>query len=121
MKPAFAKVEYDARLTAVKARMDAAGIDVLVVTEPANMGWLTGYDGWSFYTPQCLLVAAALDEPVLIVRGMDANAGKVTTHLDHGNILGYPDHYVQQPDRHPMDWVADEMGRRGIARGALGL
>ena len=61
MKPAFAKVEYDARLTAVKARMDAAGIDVLVVTEPANMGWLTGYDGWSFYTPQCLLVAAALD------------------------------------------------------------
>ncbi len=119
--PAFSKSEYQARIAAAKARMVAAGIDVLVVTEPANMCWLTGYDGWSFYTPQCLLVAQTLDEPVLIVRGMDANAGKVTTYLEHGNILGYPDHYVQQPDRHPMDWVAEEMGRRGIARGTLGL
>ncbi|MEQ8398526.1 M24 family metallopeptidase [Thalassobaculum sp.] len=121
MKPAFAKAEYQARVTAAKSRMVAAGIDVLVVTEPSNMGWLTGYDGWSFYTPQCLLVAQTLDEPVLIVRGMDANAGKVTTYLDHGNILGYPDHYVQQPDRHPMDWVAEEMARRGIAAGSIGL
>lgn len=121
MKPAFSKSEYAARVAAAKNRMAAAGIDALVVTEPANMGWLTGYDGWSFYTPQCLLLAGALDEPVLIVRGMDANAGKVTTHLDHGNILGYPDHYVQQSDRHPMDWVAEEMGRRGIAKGAVGL
>lgn len=119
--PAFSKTEYQARVAAAKQRMAAAGIDVLVVTEPANMCWLTGYDGWSFYTPQCLLVAQSLAEPVLIVRGMDANAGKVTTYLDHGNILGYPDHYVQQPDRHPMDWVGEEMGRRGIAKGSLGL
>jgi len=119
--PAFSKTEYQARVAAAKKRMTDAGIDVLVVTEPANMCWLTGYDGWSFYTPQCLLVAQSMDEPVLIVRGMDANAGKVTTYLDHGNILGYPDHYVQQPDRHPMDWVAEEMARRGIAKGVLGL
>jgi len=121
VKPAFAKTEYDARLAKAKTRMADAGVDVLVVTEPANMGWLTGYDGWSFYTPQCLLVALTLDQPVLIVRGMDANAGKVTTYLDHGNILGYPDHYVQQPDRHPMDWVAQEMARRNIATGRVGL
>lgn len=121
MTPAFTKAEYSARLAKAKARMAEVGLDVLVVTEPANMGWLTGYDGWSFYTPQCLLVALSLDEPVLIVRGMDANAGKVTTYLDHGNILGYPDHYVQQADRHPMDWVAEEMDRRGIAKGRIGL
>jgi len=121
MKPAFEKDEYDRRLHDVKIRMEHAGIDSLVVTEPANMGWITGYDGWSFYTPQCLLVALDLDEPVLIVRGMDANAGKVTTYLQHDNILGYPDHYVQQMDRHPMDWVAEEMWRRGISTGVVGL
>ena len=69
MEPAFPKAEYDLRLAKVKASMEAAGLDSLVVTEPANMGWVTGYDGWSFYTPQCLLVALDLDEPVLIVRG----------------------------------------------------
>lgn len=119
--PAFSHAEYTARQNAVRASMEKAGIDTLVVTEPANMCYLTGYDGWSFYTPQCLLVALKLDEPVLIVRGMDANAGKVTTHLRPDNILGFPDHYVQQSDRHPMDWVAEEMARRGINGGTVGL
>jgi hypothetical protein len=119
--PAFAHEEYIARQNAVLTSMADRGLDTLVVTEPANMCYLTGYDGWSFYTPQCLLVAARLDEPVLIVRGMDANAGKVTTHLKPDNILGFPDHYVQQPDRHAMDWVAEEMGRRGIDGGVIGL
>jgi ectoine utilization protein EutD len=119
--PAFAHEEYIARQNAVLTSMADRGLDTLVVTEPANMCYLTGYDGWSFYTPQCRLVAARLDEPVLIVRGMDANAGKVTTHLKPDNILGFPDHYVQQPDRHAMDWVAEEMGRRGIDGGVIGL
>ena len=99
--PAFSREEYAVRQTKTRQAMADAGLDVLVVTEPANMCYLTGYDGWSFYTPQCLLVAGGLDEPVLIVRGMDANAGPVTTYLPVDNILGYPDHLVQQPDRHP--------------------
>lgn len=119
--PAFEHQEYQTRLADTKARMEKAGIDTLVSTEPANMCYLTGYDGWSFYTPQALLVSQELDEPILIVRGMDANAGKVTTYLSHDNILGYPDHYVQQPDRHPMDWIADLMAERGIAKGSVGL
>ncbi len=119
--PAFSAEEYRARQAAVLSAMEATGMDALVVTDPANMCYLTGYDGWSFYTPQSLLMAQTLDEPVLIVRGMDANAGTVTTYLEAGNILGYPDNLVQQPDRHPMDWVAEEMTRRGIAGGTVGL
>ena len=119
--PAFSCEEYAVRQKKTRRAMAEASLDVLVVTEPANMCYLTGYDGWSFYTPQCLLVAQALDEPVLIVRGMDANAGPVTTYLSSDNILGYPDHLVQQPDRHPMDWVSEEMRRRGIATGAVGI
>ena len=64
--PAFSHAEYTARQQAVRTSMASSGIDTLVVTEPANMCYLTGYDGWSFYTPQCLLVALSLDEPVLI-------------------------------------------------------
>lgn len=119
--PAFEKPEYLARQVRVRQTMAAQGVDVLVSTDPANMCYLTGYDGWSFYTPQVLIVAQELDEPILIVRGMDANAGKVTTHLSHENILGYPDHYVQQPDRHPMDWITGVMADRGIAKGTVGL
>jgi hypothetical protein len=28
--------------------MEAAGIELLLVVDPSNMNYLTGYDGWSF-------------------------------------------------------------------------
>ena len=45
----FSREEYAARLSKVRAAMDAAGIEVLFTCDPSNMNWLTGYDGWSFY------------------------------------------------------------------------
>ena len=38
--------------------MDDRGLELLVVSDPSNMAWLTGYDGWSFYVHQCVLLAA---------------------------------------------------------------
>ena len=54
--PPFAKAEYESRLLRVRARMAAAGIDLLLLADPANMNYLTGYDGWSFYVPQLVAV-----------------------------------------------------------------
>ena len=53
----FSQSEYDARVAKTRAAMAKAGIDLLIVTDPSNMHWLTGYDGWSFYVHQCVLVA----------------------------------------------------------------
>lgn len=46
----FAQAEYDARLASVRAAMADRGLDTLIVSDPSNMAWITGYDGWSFYT-----------------------------------------------------------------------
>src|SRR5713226_10455839 len=103
----FEKSEYLARIERTQRSMAKQGIDILVVADPANMNYLTGYDGWSFYTPQLVIVAQDRDEPICITRLMDANGAKLTTFLDHANIVGYPDHYVQSTERHPMDYVAE--------------
>ena len=55
----FSRAEYAERLAKTRAAMERAGIDLLIVTDPSNMAWLTGYDGWSFYVHQCVLRAAA--------------------------------------------------------------
>ena len=93
--------------------MAAEGVDVLLASDPANMCYLSGYDGWSFYVHQLLVVALDADEPVWIGRGMDAGAAKVTTYLAHDEILGYPDDYVQSTEKHPMDYVAGVLEARG--------
>ena len=62
----FADSEYLERLRKTKARMSDAGIDVLISSDPANMNYLTGYDGWSFYVPQCVVVSLEADTPLWI-------------------------------------------------------
>ena len=52
----FEKQEYKDRLKKVKISMQKKGIDLLVSHDPANMNYLTGYDAWSFYYAQCVLV-----------------------------------------------------------------
>ena len=100
--------------------MAGEGLDCLVVPDPANMNYLTGYDGWSFYTPQCVVVPADGDI-LLATRQMDANGARLTTFLDDGAILGFPDDYVQQRDRHPMDWIAEQLRSRGLLQGRVGV
>ena len=52
----FTKQEYDRRLALVRAAMAAKDIDLLFIEDPSNMAWLTGYDGWSFYVHQGVVV-----------------------------------------------------------------
>ncbi|NDD09030.1 MAG: ectoine hydrolase DoeA, partial [Rhodobacteraceae bacterium] len=47
-KRAFNKQEYQRRVALVKNRMESFGFDLLICQDPANMCWLTGFDGWSF-------------------------------------------------------------------------
>ena len=117
----FPESEYRQRIDKTRARMSERGIDVLLSTNPANMGYLTGYDGWSFYVHQLIVLALDAEEPLWIGRGMDANAAKVTTWLNHDNIFGYSDDYVQSTVKHPMNYVADLLAEKGWDRGTIGV
>ena len=117
----FSQAEYDARLHATKTRMQERGIDLLLVTDPANMNYLTGYDGWSFYVPQVVLVHLEAAQPIWIGRKMDARAAEVTTYLKRDNVIGYPDDYVQSLIKHPFDFVADRIIAWGWGEQVIGL
>jgi Xaa-Pro dipeptidase len=117
----FQRDEYQARINETKERMDDGGVDVLIVSDPANMNYLTGYDGWSFYVPQTVVVTIDLETPLWIGRGMDVAGARHTTFLNEEDIIGYPDDYVQNPIKHPMNFVADEIKRRGWEKRAIGV
>ncbi len=116
----FAPDEYAARLAKTRTAMGKAGHDLLIVSDPSNMAWLTGYDGWSFYVHQAVVVPPD-GEPVWFGRGQDANGAKRTVWLAHDNIVGYPDHYVQSPERHPMEVLARLITERGWGKTPIGV
>jgi len=97
--------EYAGRLRRVRSAMADRGLGALVVTDPANLFYLTGYDAWSFYMPQCLVVPAE-GEPQLFARAMDAAGARFTCNLPDEQIHGYPEDLVHRPDTHPFDWIA---------------
>ena len=115
----FGRQEYAERLAKTRRAMCQKGIDLLIVTDPSNMAWLTGYDGWSFYVHQCVLVPPE-GEPVWYGRGQDANGAKRTSYLGQGNIIPYADHYVQSTERHPMDYLSKIVEDRGWSRLTIG-
>lgn len=116
----FTRQEYDARIAKTRAAMEAAGVEVIIVTDPSNMAWLTGYDGWSFYVHQCVVLAMD-GEPVWFGRGQDAQGALRTAFLDPANVIGYPDNYVQSTERHPMEYLAARLTDRGWDRCAIGV
>jgi len=116
----FSLDEYDSRLAKTRQAMSDKNIDCLIVVDPSNMAWLSGYDGWSFYTHQCVIVQHD-HEPIWWGRGMDAPGAVRTTYLEASNILQYPDHYVQSTERHPMDHLAQILAELKLERGSIGV
>jgi ectoine hydrolase len=118
--PAFEPAEYAARLAKVRAAMERAGLDALIVSDPSNMSWLTGYDGWSFYVHQAVVVGLS-DGPIWFGREQDAQGALRTTALPDADIASYQDHYVQSDVRHPMQVLVTLLRDRNLHRGRIGV
>ncbi|MGY4298736.1 Xaa-Pro aminopeptidase [Bradyrhizobium sp. i1.4.4] len=120
----FERAEFATRLAAVKAEMAARQIDVLLLSEPPNQNYLTGYNAYSFYTPQMVIVALNHHEPIWVGRFMDSMSARRTTYLADDSIRAYPDRYVQSAMYNPCDFYAEvvkelagEKARVGVEMG----
>jgi len=117
----FSLTEYADRLTRIRTAMGTAGVDTLIVTDPSNMAWVTGYDGWSFYVHQAVVIGAD-GPPIWWGRAMDGAGAKRTVYMaDEGCIRSYDDSYVQNPDKHPMEVLAALLAEKGWESGHIGV
>jgi len=116
----FSIAEYEQRLARTRAAMEKKGISMLIISDPSNMAWLTGYDGWSFYVHQCVLLGLE-GEPYWFGRGQDANGAVRTCFMKPDHIIGYEDHYVQSTERHPMDYLSRILEDKGYAGATIGV
>lgn len=117
----FEACEFQVRLAAVKKEMAARGIDILLLSEPPNQNYLTGYNAYSFYTPQMVIVAQDHEEPIWIGRFMDRVSASMTTFLAEDNIRAYPDTYVQSATLSAYDFMADVVKELGGEKARIGV
>lgn len=119
--PVFEPAEYNTRLENTKRAMEKLGVELLLVSNPANMNYLTGYDGWSYYVHQLVVLSLHAHSPLWIGREMDVPGAVATSWIAPDNIYGYADTYVDASDRHPMYFVSQVLTERGWATGRIGV
>ena len=101
--PYFTKSEYDARQEAVRRAMAVRGLDLLLLSAPENIFYLTGLDHWGYFAPHILAIPSE-GEMTLITRAME----KVTVEHQvlNARFSGHGDH----------ETAADAFGRVFAAR-----
>ncbi len=113
--------EYKERLKKVKNDMQTKGIDLLVSHDPANMNYLTGYDAWSFYYAQCVLVHLNEEEPICFVRAQDGGGAYIKTYLKDKNIIEYDEKYIHNWPLHPYQYLVDIIKKKKWDNSNIGL
>ena len=117
----FSNKEFISRINKVKLKMIEKGIEILLISNPANQFYLTGYDGWSFYTPQMVLIHINDTQPYWIGRRMDAVGAKFTSFLNKNHIVSYPDTYVASTTKHPMNFLVEFIKKKKWHKKNIGV
>ena len=108
----FSLAEYRERLDALRRRMEHAGADVILVTSPENLYYLSGYQTPGYYWYQTLIVPLARD-PVFVVRMNEASNVEPLSWVE--DCRPYEDF---------EDWIAhtrNVLGDLGLADKRIGL
>jgi Xaa-Pro dipeptidase/ectoine hydrolase len=117
----FSREEYSLRVKKTLDSMASKNIDTLLVADPANIYYLCGFDAWSFYMPQTMIISSKLDEPICFVRQMDVGGAYIQTYLKDENIIAYPEKLVHMPPRHPYEYLVEVIKDKKLDTGVIAV
>ncbi|RWD74481.1 Xaa-Pro peptidase family protein [Mesorhizobium sp.] len=109
---AFTIQEYQRRLKAVREGIAARDLDILVVTIPENMLYLSGYNTLGYASAQYLLIPLQ-GEPLHITRGIEEVNVRAYSWID--NSTSYMDHEA------PLELLAETLRNLGFAKAKVGF
>ncbi len=84
----FTDAELDRRLAATRHIMDARGLDLIFLSAPEHVFYLTGLDHWGYFAPHVLIVPAAGDL-TLVTRAMEHVA--IRNQVRNASFVGHSD------------------------------
>ena len=117
----FSHNEYNQRVQKTLAVMATKGIDTLLVADPANIYYLCGFDAWSFYMPQTMIISSKLEEPICFVRQMDVGGAYIQTYLKDESIIPYPEKLVHVPPLHPYEYLVKVIKDKKLDSGTIAV
>ncbi|MDZ7800051.1 MAG: Xaa-Pro peptidase family protein [Trueperaceae bacterium] len=109
----FPTREYQARLGALRERMDDVGVIAMITTTPENITYLTGFESPGHYWWQGLIVPL-YGEPTAVSRLLEISGMDALSWIEPEHNVGYRD------DQDPMKILVGELTAMGLDRGRIG-
>ena len=109
---AFSKAELEIRIASARKILIEREIDIMILTGPENIFYLTGQQTPGYYTYQALLLSVDSD-PVFIVRQLELNNLVANSYVS--NIVPYLD------DADPVDVTVKLINDRGWQNKRIGI
>ena len=105
--------EYQARLDALRTRMEAAGVVAMLTTTPENVTYLTGFESPGHYWWQGMIVPL-YGEPTTVSRLLEVSGMDVLSWVEPERNVAYRD------DQDPMEVLVGLLTSMGLDRGRVG-
>ena len=105
----FDRAEFMRRLGETKRRMEAKGVEILLVNDASNLTYLTGYTSHTSYVPQFLVVDVREEEPTFYARLLDTSGVYHLSFLSEERVVGYPEDFIGNPDTDGYDYIIDQI------------
>ena len=109
----FPTSEYQARLDALRERMDAAGVVAMLTTTPENITYLTGFETPGHYWWQGMIVPR-YGEPTTVSRLLEVSGMDAMSWIEPERNVAYRD------DEDPMEVLVGLLTSMGLDRGRVG-
>jgi Xaa-Pro dipeptidase len=109
---AFPKAEYDGRVARARVLLAKAGLDVMIVTGPENIFYLTGQQTPGYYSFQALVLSVDKD-PMFVVRQLEYFNFIANTFITDAEIYTDGDE--------PVGFLIDLLEKSGLASKRIGL
>jgi Xaa-Pro aminopeptidase len=118
----FPQSEYEDRVARAKKHMEEQKIDILVLWDPVNIRYFTGFQSlhWTAMTIQPAVYLLAIDkDPVLVVADFFSGVAEGYTYVNDIRLLHNP-HVTSNIRNIPVD-VADTVKDLGWGKGRIGM
>jgi Xaa-Pro dipeptidase len=108
----FEPAELEARQARARTALEAAGIELMIVTGPENIFWLTGQQTPGYYTFQALFFPTG-SAPFFLIRQLESLNCRANSHIE--DVVTYQD------DETPAAATVKLLEARGLARARLAI
>lgn len=111
---AFPAAEYASRVARARNALQESGLAGAICVSPETLFYLTGYEGYTYWAEQALVLPADGSPAVLVLRDVDLPLAAETARVDHVTTYRYA-------AQDPVELIADALAQAGLPGQQLGL